>query len=188
VILNERKIVTDVDFVSRGFPSLSFGLLSKSNKPSTLSPFAANIKSLNRRSVLAALSAIDSDIIFASIICLNVLKQSFRLLLKLLTSKNVPLSGFFEHSFTIESVEKYLCDFKRKKDCLRTFKQIIEAKMMSESMADKAAKTDLRFNDLIFMTKTLNQIFLFPPPKSEYFFQRHWESEYFFRTKSSKKP
>jgi hypothetical protein len=73
--------------------------------------------------------------------------------LKLLTSKNVPLSGFFEHSFTIESVEKYLCDFKRKKDCLRTFKQIIEAKMMSESMADKAAKTDLRFNDLILAAK-----------------------------------
>ena len=31
------------------------------------------------------------------------------------------------------------------------------------------------------MTKTLNQIFFFPPPKSEYFFQQHWESEYFFR-------
>jgi hypothetical protein len=23
----------------------------------------------------------------------------------------------------------------------------------------------------------------FPPPKSEYFFQQHWESEYFFRKK-----
>jgi hypothetical protein len=22
--------------------------------------------------------------------------------------------------------------------------------------------------------------FVFPPPKSEYFFQQHWESEYFF--------
>jgi hypothetical protein len=33
------------------------------------------------------------------------------------------------------------------------------------------------------MTKTLNQIFFFPPPKSEYFFQQHWESEYFFRKK-----
>jgi hypothetical protein len=134
-----------------------------------------------------------------------------RLLLKLLTSKNVPLSGFFEHSFTIESVEKYLHDFKRKKDCLRTFKQIIEAKVMSESMADKAAKTDLRFNDLILaakgdnvnglfdllskpnesdgkprltMTKTLNQIFLFPPPKLEYFFQQHWESEYLKKKKT----
>jgi hypothetical protein len=31
--------------------------------------------------------------------------------------------------------------------------------------------------------KTLNQIFFFPPPKSEYFFQQHWESEYFFRNK-----
>ena len=30
------------------------------------------------------------------------------------------------------------------------------------------------------MTKTLNQIIIFfPPPKSEYFFQPHWESEYF---------
>jgi hypothetical protein len=25
--------------------------------------------------------------------------------------------------------------------------------------------------------------FCFPPPKSEYFFQQHWESEYFFRKK-----
>ena len=33
-----------------------------------------------------------------------------------------------------------------------------------------------------YMTKTLNQIiFFFPPPNSEYFFQQHWESEYFFR-------
>jgi hypothetical protein len=34
-----------------------------------------------------------------------------------------------------------------------------------------------------YMTKTLNQIFIFPPPKSEYIFQQHWESEYFFRKK-----
>jgi hypothetical protein len=31
------------------------------------------------------------------------------------------------------------------------------------------------------MTKTLNQIIFFPPPKSEYLFQQHWESEYFLR-------
>ena len=35
-----------------------------------------------------------------------------------------------------------------------------------------------------YMTKTLNQIIFFPPPKSEYFFQQHWESEYFFRKKT----
>jgi hypothetical protein len=34
-----------------------------------------------------------------------------------------------------------------------------------------------------YMTKTLNQIF-FSPPKSEYFFQQHWESEYFFLEKN----
>jgi hypothetical protein len=35
-----------------------------------------------------------------------------------------------------------------------------------------------------YMSKTLNQIIcFFSPPKSEYFFQQHWESEYFFRKK-----
>ena len=34
------------------------------------------------------------------------------------------------------------------------------------------------------MTKTVNQIIFFLPPKSEYFFQQHWESEYFFRKKN----
>jgi hypothetical protein len=28
------------------------------------------------------------------------------------------------------------------------------------------------------MTKTLNHIIFFPPPKSEYFFHQHWESEW----------
>ena len=34
-----------------------------------------------------------------------------------------------------------------------------------------------------YMTKTLNQIICFPPPKSEYFFQRHWEADYSFQVK-----
>jgi hypothetical protein len=38
------------------------------------------------------------------------------------------------------------------------------------------------------MTKTLNQIFVFPPPESEYFFQQHWESQYFFRKKNQPPP
>jgi hypothetical protein len=29
------------------------------------------------------------------------------------------------------------------------------------------------------MTKTESDYLFFPPPKSEYFFQQHWESEYF---------
>ena len=33
------------------------------------------------------------------------------------------------------------------------------------------------------MTKTLNQI-CFPPPKSEYFLQQHWESDYILRKKT----
>ena len=39
-----------------------------------------------------------------------------------------------------------------------------------------------RNSELGYMTKTLIQIFFFPSPKSEYFFQQYWESEYFFRT------
>ena len=44
---------------------------------------------------------------------------------------------------------------------------------------------EIFFQDLTlgYMTKTLNQIFLISPPKSEYFFQQHWESEYFFMKK-----
>ena len=35
-----------------------------------------------------------------------------------------------------------------------------------------------------YMTKTESDYFFFPPPKSEYVFQQHWESEYFFRKKT----
>ena len=44
------------------------------------------------------------------------------------------------------------------------------------------AKCEIFFQNLTlgYMTKTLNQIIFFPPPKSEFFFQQHWESEYFF--------
>ena len=46
-------------------------------------------------------------------------------------------------------------------------------------------KSEFFFQNLTlgYMTKTLNQIY-FPPPESEYFFQQHWESEYFFRKKT----
>ena len=37
-----------------------------------------------------------------------------------------------------------------------------------------------------YMTKT--QIIFFSPPKSEYFFQQHWESEYFFLEKNHNPP
>ena len=46
-------------------------------------------------------------------------------------------------------------------------------------------KREFFFHNLTLghMTKTLNQIFFFPLPKSEYLFQQHWESEHFFREK-----
>ena len=36
--------------------------------------------------------------------------------------------------------------------------------------------------------KNSNQFIFFPPPNSEYFFQQHWESEYFFRKKTHNPP
>ena len=52
------------------------------------------------------------------------------------------------------------------------------------------AKPELFFQNstLGYMTNTLNQIIFFPPPKSEYFFQQHWESEYLFRKKTITSP
>jgi hypothetical protein len=39
------------------------------------------------------------------------------------------------------------------------------------------------------MTITLNQIFFcYPPPKSQYFVQQHWESEYFYRKNHTPPP
>jgi hypothetical protein len=41
------------------------------------------------------------------------------------------------------------------------------------------AKREFFFHNITlgYMTKTLNQIFFFTPPKSEFFFQQHWESD-----------
>ena len=48
------------------------------------------------------------------------------------------------------------------------------------------AKREFFFQNVTlgYITKNLNQITFFPPPKSEYFFQQHWESKYFFRKKT----
>ncbi len=39
------------------------------------------------------------------------------------------------------------------------------------------------FNIRLYDKNSESNYFVFPPPKSEYFFQQHWESEYFFRKK-----
>ena len=55
------------------------------------------------------------------------------------------------------------------------------------SLVECVTKREIFFQNLTldFMTKTLNHIiYFFPPPKSEYFFQQHWESEYLFRKKT----
>jgi hypothetical protein len=39
------------------------------------------------------------------------------------------------------------------------------------------------FNIRLYDKNSESDFFFFPPPKSEYIFQQHWESEYFFRKK-----
>jgi hypothetical protein len=39
------------------------------------------------------------------------------------------------------------------------------------------------FNIRLYDKNSESDYFVFPPPKSEYFFQQHWESEYFFGKK-----
>jgi hypothetical protein len=39
------------------------------------------------------------------------------------------------------------------------------------------------FNIRLYDKNSESVYFIFPPPKSEYFFQQLWESEYFFRKK-----
>jgi hypothetical protein len=40
------------------------------------------------------------------------------------------------------------------------------------------------FNIRLYDKNSESDYYFFPPPKSEYFVQQHWESEYFFRKKS----
>ena len=37
------------------------------------------------------------------------------------------------------------------------------------------------FNIRLYDKNSESNYFFFPPPKSEYVFQQHWESEYFFK-------
>jgi hypothetical protein len=39
------------------------------------------------------------------------------------------------------------------------------------------------FNIRLYDKNSESDYYCFPPPKSEYFFQQHWVSEYFFRKK-----
>ena len=39
------------------------------------------------------------------------------------------------------------------------------------------------FNIRLYEENSESDFFFFPPPKSEYFVQQHWESEYLFRKK-----
>ena len=40
-----------------------------------------------------------------------------------------------------------------------------------------------QFNITLYDNNSESDWFFFPPPKSEYFVQQYWESEYFFRIK-----
>ena len=42
----------------------------------------------------------------------------------------------------------------------------------------------VEFNIRFYDKNSESDYLFFPPPKAEYFFQQHWESEYFFRKKT----
>ena len=44
------------------------------------------------------------------------------------------------------------------------------------------------FNIKLYDKYSESDYLMFPPSKSEYFFQQHWESEYFFRKKNITPP
>jgi hypothetical protein len=65
----------------------------------------------------------------------------------------------------------YLCKFSNYEKKFRTTRELeffLSREIIFQSLT------------LDYITKTLNHIICFPPPKSEYFFQQHWESEYLF--------
>jgi hypothetical protein len=64
------------------------------------------------------------------------------------------------------SLQKYVSEI-----CFRTTQELEYLFILS-----RIAHIFFQNLTLGYMTKTLNQIFFFPPLKSEYFFQQHWES------------
>jgi hypothetical protein len=50
-------------------------------------------------------------------------------------------------------------------------------------LSRKARNFFPEFNIRLYDKNSESDYLSFPPPKSEYFFQQHWESEYFFRKK-----
>jgi len=45
-----------------------------------------------------------------------------------------------------------------------------------------------KFNIRLYDKNSESDYFCFPPPKSEYFFQQHWESEYLLEKKHTPPP
>ena len=50
-------------------------------------------------------------------------------------------------------------------------------------LSRKARNFFPEFNNRLYDKNSESDYFIFPKPKSEYFFQQHWESEYIFRKK-----
>jgi hypothetical protein len=50
-------------------------------------------------------------------------------------------------------------------------------------LSRKARKKFPEFNIRLYDKNSESDYIIFPPPKSEYYFQQQWESEYFFRKK-----
>jgi hypothetical protein len=95
---------------------------------------------------------------------------------KSLPSNYRPISLIRDRTFNLQGWLWFFVSFRKK------FLDNTRVRILIYFVAQSTNFFIPEFNIRLY-DKTLNQIF-FPPPKSEYFFQQHWESEYYFRKKT----
>ena len=82
-------------------------------------------------------------------------------------TSSILLLPIWDRPFNLQGGLSFFVSFRKKIRAPREFFFVAQS-----------AKREFLFQNLTlgYMTKTLNQIiYFFPPPKSEYFFQQHWE-------------
>jgi hypothetical protein len=67
--------------------------------------------------------------------------------------------------------------------CIVEFKSSLELALCLLYMLAKRDFFSPKFNIRLYDKNSESDYSFLPPPKSEYFFQQHWESEYFLRKK-----
>jgi hypothetical protein len=72
-----------------------------------------------------------------------------------------------------------LIETRKEKDTNKNGLMVIVTSLRERPFNLKGGGVNIR----LYNKNSESDYFFFPPPKSEYFLQQHWESEYFFRKK-----